>query len=130
VLTRRIHIAILGAALAVVTAAHAGTIRAEQAADHIGETETVCGQVVSATYSTRTHGNPTFLNLDKPYPHQIFTILIWGSDRTKFEKPPEQAFRDKDVCVTGRISEFHGKPEIVVRDPKQIELDKRPTGKE
>ena len=127
---RGLRIASIAVLVASSAAVYAGTIRAEQAADHVGEVMTVCGQVVSATHLTRSRGNPTFLNLDKPHPRQIFTILIWGSDRAKFDKPPEQAFKNKDLCVTGRIREYRGKPEIVVHDPKQIELDKRPTGKE
>lgn len=36
-------------------------------------------------------GQPAFINLDKPYPNQIFAFLIWGSDRSKFEKPPKRS---------------------------------------
>jgi hypothetical protein len=46
---------------------------------YIGMEKTVCGRVASATYAVRTKGRPTFLNLDQPYPKQIFTVLIWGS---------------------------------------------------
>jgi hypothetical protein len=28
-----------------------------------------------------------FLNLDQPYPREVFTVLIWGSDRAKFGTP-------------------------------------------
>ena len=42
---------------------------------------TVCGIVASAHYAASSKGQPTFVNLDKPYPNQIFTVLIWGSDR-------------------------------------------------
>jgi DNA/RNA endonuclease YhcR with UshA esterase domain len=87
---------------------------------YIGMEKTVCGRVASATYAVRTKGRPTFLNLDQPYPKQIFTVLIWGSDRNKFKNPPESFFRGKRICVTGIIKSFRGKPEIVVRSPEQI----------
>jgi micrococcal nuclease len=86
----------------------------------IGMEKTVCGAVASATYAVRTKGRPTFLNLDQPYPNQIFTVLIWGSDRNKFQNPPETFFRRKRICVTGIIEDFRGKPEIIVRSPDQI----------
>jgi hypothetical protein len=89
---------------------------------YIGTEKTVCGTVASATYAVRTKGRPTFLNLDQPYPKQIFTVVIWGSDRNKFQNPPESSFRGKSICVTGTIQEFRGKPEIIVRNPDQITL--------
>jgi DNA/RNA endonuclease YhcR with UshA esterase domain len=89
---------------------------------YIGMEKTVCGTVASATYAVRTKGRPTFLNLDQPYPNQIFTVLIWGSDRNKFQNPPESSFRGKRICVTGMIEEFRGKAEIIVRSPDQIIL--------
>ncbi len=87
---------------------------------YIGMEKTVCGTVASATYAIRTKGRPTFLNLDQPYPKQIFTVVIWGSDRNKFKNPPEAFFKGKRICVTGRIQEFRGIPEIIVRSPDQI----------
>ena len=87
---------------------------------YIGMEKTVCGTVASATYAIRTKGRPTFLNLDQPYPKQIFTVLIWGSDRNKFKNPPETFFKSKRICVTGIIEDYRGKPEIIVCGPDQI----------
>ena len=89
---------------------------------YIGKEKTVCGTVASANYAIRTRGRPTFLNLDQPYPNQIFTIVIWGSDRSGFKDPPETFLRGKRICVTGIIENYHGKPEIIVRSPDQINL--------
>jgi hypothetical protein len=44
-------------------------------------------KVVSTHYASSSKGQPTFLNLDELYPKEVFTILIWGSDRTKFGVP-------------------------------------------
>jgi hypothetical protein len=68
---------------------------------YIGIEKTVCGTVASATYAIRSRGRPTFLNLDQPYPNQICTVVIWGSDRNNFKTPPETFFRGKTICVTG-----------------------------
>jgi hypothetical protein len=91
----------------------------QQAADHVGETATVCGVVASANYSVRTKGKPTFLNLDRPYPQQVFTILIWGTDRAKFGSP-EVHDMGKRVCATGVIQSYKGKPEIVATEPGDL----------
>lgn len=63
--------------------------------------------------------SPTLLNLDEPYRQQPFTIVIWGADRAKFGKP-EENYANKRVCVTGTITEFRGTPEIVAKDPAQM----------
>jgi hypothetical protein len=75
-------------------------LTAAEAKDHVGEKATVCGAVASARYADKSNGQPTFLNLDKPYPDGIFTILIWGSDREKFGQP-EIKYANAKVCVTG-----------------------------
>lgn len=106
-----------------VRSQQAKKLSASEAKDHIGEQATVCGKVASARYSATTRGKPTFLNLDKLYPNQIFTALIWGENRGKFGTP-EETYRDKQVCVTGKITEYRGAPEIVVSDPHGIELQK------
>jgi|SRR5580700_5519051 hypothetical protein len=92
-----------------------------EARDHVGERATVCGQVVSTHYAARSRGNPTFINLDRPYPNQIFTVLIWGSDRPKFGDP-EELYRSKHLCVTGMITDYRGAPEIVAYAPSQINI--------
>ena len=104
---------------------HAQTrkITAAEAKDHVGERATVCGQVVSTRYADRSKGQPTFLNLDKPYPNEIFTILIWGEDRPKFGEP-ETKYRGARVCATGLIKSYRGTPEIEATEPNQIELQK------
>src|SRR5262249_58197410 len=98
-------------------------LSAREAKQHIGEQATVCGIVASAKYAASTRGQPTFLNLDEPYPNQIFTILIWGGDRAKFGRP-ETAYAQQRVCSTGTITEYRGTPEIIAHDPSQITVEK------
>jgi hypothetical protein len=109
--------------LALSTAAQTNKITAAEAKDHVGEVRTVCGKVASAHYAVRSKGQPTFLNLDGPYPKAIFTILIWGSDRAKFGAP-ETKHQDARVCVTGKITSYRGTPEIVATEPSQIVQEK------
>jgi hypothetical protein len=111
------------ALLAVPTVLLAQTsISPAEAAQHVGETATVCGTVASATYAAHSKGRPTFLNLDRPYPDQVFTVLIWGSDSQSFPVAPVDAYAQKRICVTGRITLFKGVAEIVVRGPGAIRV--------
>ena|SRR3984885_117244 len=104
---------------------HAQTkkITAAEAKDHVGDRMTVCGKVASTHYARSSKGEPTFLNLDEPYPKEVFTILIWGSDRGKFGTP-ESEYRGLRVCVTGKITTYRGTPEIVANEREQIEIQK------
>jgi hypothetical protein len=116
---------IVAAILAITfcAAAQSSKLTSKEAKYHTGETATVCGKVVSTHYAAQSKGQPTFLNLDEPYPRETFTILIWGSDRPKFGAP-ETKYRDARVCVTGKIKSYRDVPEIIATDPNQIEIQK------
>jgi hypothetical protein len=117
----------LSAFVAGVFVAHAAPLSCDEAREHLGGDATVCGLVASARYLERG-SRPTFLNLCKPYPNQVFTALIWGSDRDKFVPkfgPPEK-LQGRNVCVTGKIQDYRGTPEIILTDPKQLEINVTP----
>ena len=105
--------------LAIAPALAQKTLTASEAKDHIGEQATVCGKVVSTRFAESSRGSPTFLNLDQPDPNQVFTLVIWGSDRSKFGDP-ETAYRGKRICVTGKVSSFKGVPEVIASEPSQV----------
>ena len=52
-----------------------------QGALHEGDVITVCGTVVSAKWSAKS-GN-TYLNLDKKFPNQIFSVTIFKDHRKR-----------------------------------------------
>jgi hypothetical protein len=97
----------------------AGTFTPEEASAHTGETATVCGAVESAHFAPRSRGQPTFLDFGRPYPNELFTALIWGSERAKFGEP-EKTIQGTGACVTGRIELYRGRPEVILRDPEQL----------
>jgi DNA/RNA endonuclease YhcR with UshA esterase domain len=99
-----------------------GRLSPEEAQDHIGESQTVCGMVASTNFAASSKGQPTFLNLNRSYPNHIFTVVIWGRDRPRFKNPPEEFFDKKRICVTGEITTYRGKPQIEVEDPSQIRM--------
>src|SRR5215472_7679943 len=98
---------------------NAAPLSPKEATSHIGETATVCGVVVSAEYEADEQNQPTLLDLGKPYPNAIFTAVIYGNNRQKFGTP-ETSLRGKRICVSGPISDYQGRPEIVLTDPSQL----------
>ncbi|MDR3570104.1 MAG: hypothetical protein P4L43_18930 [Syntrophobacteraceae bacterium] len=103
--------------------AQAQGIAPEEAGKYIGKQQTVCGKVFKAFYATRAKGEPTLLDLGRSH---LFTVLIWGEDRNKFEKPPETLYGGKQICVTGIIKNYRGRPEMIVRAPSQIKAEDPP----
>ncbi len=98
-----------------------GAISWEQAKANVGKKTTVRGPVVGTNYATSSKGQPTFLDVGKPYPDAArFTVLIWGSDRSKFQGAPEQTYRGKTICVSGLIQSYRGAAEIEVKSPADI----------
>lgn len=108
-MSRFIRLALVAAFLSSLIA-HGQVLTTAEAKDHIGETATVCGSIASETNATGSHGTPTFINLDQPYPHQVFTVLIWGSDQATVGNVPET----RRLCAKGTITLYRGFPEIVV----------------
>jgi hypothetical protein len=94
-------------------------IAPEQAQAHVGQTAQVCGQVVNVHLAFKTRGQPTFLDFERPLPHQAFTAVIWGLERALFGKP-EKLYLNRRICVTGPIKLYRGQPEIILHSPKQV----------
>ena len=95
-------------------------ITTDEAINHIGENQVVCGEVASTKYAYNSRGMPTFINLDEAYPNHTFTIVIWRDGRRNFDVEPEEYYQDKEVCVEGLIKTFKNKPQIIVREQSQI----------
>ena len=75
------YIFFLFALLSLVTAqASELRIDAYKAAFHVGKSVMACGTLKQVTIAPQQ----VYLNLDKPYPNQTLTILIWHNDYSKF----------------------------------------------
>jgi endonuclease YncB( thermonuclease family) len=96
-------------------------IDACQAGNYYGKEVIVEGKVVD-TY--RSKKNNVFLNFGKPYPNQCFSAVIFSSDLPKFGENPEKYYNQKIVRIRGKIQEYQGKPEIILKDLSQIEVGK------
>jgi hypothetical protein len=106
-------LAVMCATLAIAQAPSNYT--AADAAKHVGETATVTDRVDGFHQSSK--GN-IFLNMGGKYPNQAFTAFIPSSSAAQFPNP--QQYEGRTVSVSGKISLYKGKPEIIVNSPSQI----------
>ena len=92
---------------------------AAQAFAHVGETATVCGKVTGVHYAANSRGKPTFINFDRAYPSQDFTVMIWDDDRAGFGNL--DGYTGHQLCARGTITAYRGKPEMILRKPEALQ---------
>ncbi len=81
------------------------------------ERVSICGTVVSSKLSGK---NNVFLNLDKSFPNQVFTVTIFSNKLSNFSYQPHEILMSKEICVTGKISEYNGIPSMIIDNEKAI----------
>ncbi len=97
-----------------------GKINTVQAKYNIGTNSCVCGTVVSTKYSEKS--GAVFLNLDKKFPNQIFSVTIWKDARENFSYLPEVELKGKKICLTGKLTNKRGTPTMNITNEKKIEI--------
>src|SRR5205807_4184134 len=100
---------------AALIVAQTSNYTAAEAAKHVGETATITDKVDGVHQSGK--GN-IFLNMGGKYPNQAFTAFIPSSSAAQFPNP--QQYEGQTVAVSGKITLYKGKPEIIVTSPAQI----------
>jgi hypothetical protein len=91
-------------------------ILAKDAAQYVGKSVSVCDSV----YGTKALEKLSLINLGGAYPKELLTIVVNKEDQAKFTSEPASMFMGNNICVTGVVTEFKGKYQIVVTEPKQI----------
>ncbi|MEM9935075.1 MAG: DNA/RNA non-specific endonuclease [Bacteroidota bacterium] len=94
------------------------TVQARFFAD-TGEKVTICGTVVSATLTRNGH---IFLNLDKKFPNQIFSVAIWQEYTTNFSYQPHVDLLEKCICVKGKVKFSRDTPIMEIKHEKAVRL--------
>jgi hypothetical protein len=98
-------------------------IKLEDVAKHAGDSVKVCGKIFGGIFLERSKDKPTFLNVGGIYPNNPLTIVIWADLRKEFEQKPEEFYKDKNVCIFGKITLFKDKPQIILYSRNQLVPD-------
>jgi DNA/RNA endonuclease YhcR with UshA esterase domain len=95
-------------------------IAAKDAANHSGETLMICDKV----YATEVveGQNMTLLYLGSET-GQYLTALVKGPENARFKWHPERDFKGREICLTGKIVNYKGKPAIYVDNASQLKVD-------
>ncbi len=115
------HLALIGILLTMVGGVSAqSSIKLEEVKQHIGDSVKVCGKVFGGRFLETANGKPTLINVGGAYPNELLTVVIFGADRAGFKDKPEEAWLTKTICVTGKLTLYKEKPQVVVTKLEQV----------
>lgn len=108
-------IQVLGFVLAAAPAlAQTQPIAPADAKSHVGQTVTVEG--AGSVYAARS--GMMFIDMGGRYPDNAFVAVVFAGDAGKF--PNLKSLDGKTVDVTGPVSLYRGKPEIILKTADQV----------
>jgi DNA/RNA endonuclease YhcR with UshA esterase domain len=93
-------------------------IQITDANKNIGKVVTVCSKV----FGVRATPTITQINLGGAFPNNLLTIVIFGKSYKNFTSEMSERYQGKNVCVTGKIEMYKGKPQIIVENPNDIHI--------
>lgn len=96
-----------------------GHFNTAQASRHTGSGKeiNVCGTVVGSRIARS--GN-AWLNLDRQYPNQVFSVYIKEEHLVNFSYNPDEFLINVPVCVKGRVMDLGGTPTMRIENEKAI----------
>ena len=95
-------------------------IAAADASKHIGDSVSIEDKI----YSAKVFDNGmTLLNVGGKFPNHLLVLMIQPKVKALFTFKPEEQL-NRWVRMVGKITDYKGKPQIVISDPKQFEFMK------
>ncbi len=91
-------------------------VGALEASKYYNETLTVTGKVAQVTVRPKV----TFINLDESGPSSPFTAVIFEGNMSQFGNV--QTLKGKNVEISGAVTEYHNKPEIILESTNQVKV--------
>ncbi|HMQ68082.1 MAG TPA: GW dipeptide domain-containing protein [Ignavibacteria bacterium] len=91
-------------------------IASEEVKNHIGDYLTIRGYVADVHVSEKV----SYLNFENKFPKSIFSCVIFSSKAEAFGDPSK--YKGKDVEVTGMITTYKNKPQVILNSPDQIKI--------
>jgi DNA/RNA endonuclease YhcR with UshA esterase domain len=92
------------------------SISAREARAHVHESATVKGKIAEVYRTERV----VHLNFERAFPDQPFTAVIFANRTNLFPKIDD--LKNKTVEVTGTITEYRNRPEIILTRTNQLRV--------
>ncbi|MBC7949361.1 MAG: hypothetical protein H7Y42_15855 [Chitinophagaceae bacterium] len=108
------------ALLSVTLAWSQKEIKIEEIGQHVGDSVKVCAKIYGGIFLERAKGQPTLINVGAAYPEAPLTLIIRPEVRKDFKSPPEDFYKDKHVCIMGKVELYRDKPQITIHNEDQL----------
>jgi hypothetical protein len=92
------------------------SLKAKQTAKYIGKNAVVSGYIADVYKNEKV----AYLNFDGKFPKNSCAAVIFKDDFGKFGDL--NRFKNKNVEVSGIISEYNGKPQIILKSTSQLKV--------
>jgi hypothetical protein len=96
------------------------TIDINDSSKYEGKLVYTCGKVYS-TKVIKSNGM-ILMNVGGEYPDAPLTIAIFSNSLKNFDANPEEYYKGKNICVSGRIKIYKGRPEIIINTKHAIQV--------
>lgn len=97
-------------------------IKMEEINKHVGDSVKICTKIYGGIYLDRSKEALTLINAGGNYPNSPLTLVISPELRKEYETAPEVMYKDKQVCIIGKVELFKEKPQIKILSKSQIIL--------
>jgi TonB family protein len=89
----------------------------------VGDSVTVRGKVFSGKYFSNGNNEFMLLNMGAVYPNQLLTVMLEDLDKKNLTgEQLENFYLNKELSVTGKITLFKDKPQVVIHKKDQMEI--------
>jgi hypothetical protein len=116
---KKLMLLLISACLVQISLAQ--VVSLDSIAKYEGKSITVCSKVMGI-YVSKNEKKVTYINFGNPYPDNTFTAVIFEKDLPNFKYNPAEYLKDKNVCITGIVKIYRGKPEIIITDEEQLKI--------
>jgi hypothetical protein len=96
-------------------------INAEEASKHYGETVTICDRIYGVELVENARAHPA-IKVGNAARKSRLSVLLSVESLQKLTEQGKNSIINKNVCITGKVIQNHGVPEILVSRPDEIFL--------
>ncbi|WP_207535528.1 hypothetical protein [Desertivirga arenae] len=96
-------------------------IDASEISKHLNDSVTTSQKISGGRVLERAH--ITLLYLGGIFPEHLFTVVIKEPARSLFKIKSPEDLKGKDAKITGRVTEYGGRPQIAVTDLRQLKIE-------
>lgn len=83
-----------------------------------GKKVAVCGRVTNVKVTAKT----TQLIITDENNANEMAVVIFTRDYNKYPDSPGKIYKNANICISGKVNIFNGKPEIVIEEPTDISI--------